>query len=282
MATSPELNGIAAELYALAPDAFTAARNARAKEAEDSAFAAEIRALRKPLVAAWVVNLFAREHAGELTEALELAEALREAQADLDAATLTTLSRERRALVRSLAKKAGDAAAERGERITVSTLEAVVETLNAAMFDGAAAAAVASGRLVRPLQASGSDAVDLAGALAGDIDAVAERSSPPADEVRARRERKEAERALRSAESRLKDAMRRRDDVDRRWQATAERARELSDRAEKLEAELARVEKDAVSAHAEAGELDGERTAAADEVVQAERAAEEARLRVDG
>ena len=64
-----EIDEVAAELYALPPDAFTAARNARAAAAGGEA-GRRIKALRKPTVAAWAVDLLSRE--GDLGEALEL------------------------------------------------------------------------------------------------------------------------------------------------------------------------------------------------------------------
>ena len=77
------------ELYALPPDDFTSARNARAAAA-DRSLAARVKTLRKPTAAAWAVDLLARD--GQLAEALELADALREAQDDLDGAELARLN----------------------------------------------------------------------------------------------------------------------------------------------------------------------------------------------
>ncbi len=91
MAERSDLDAIAAELYALPPAEFTAARNREAGMA-DRSIAAQVKALRKPTVAAWAVNLLARE--GQLGEALELSAALREAQEDLDAAELARLNQE--------------------------------------------------------------------------------------------------------------------------------------------------------------------------------------------
>ena len=90
------LDEIAVELYALTPEEFTAARNARAA-ASARALAARVKALRKPTVAAWAVDRLARE--GQLADALDLAAALRDAQDDLDAAELSRLGRQRRGLV---------------------------------------------------------------------------------------------------------------------------------------------------------------------------------------
>lgn len=282
MTSGPDLDRIARELYVLAPDEFVAARNARAADAGDPALAAQVRALRKPLLAAWVVNLFAREHAAALGQALELADELRDAQADLDAASLTALGRQRRALVRSLAQQAAKTATDRGARIVASTIEAVSETLNAAMFDAAAGAAVASGRLVRPLAASGGDAVDLTDAVAGSLDAVPAPPSVPADELRARRERKERERAVRAAEARVTEATRALTDAERRRRAAGERADDLADRIAQLETQLARTREDAERAGAERDEWEDAHAVAAAAVADAEQALAEARAQLDG
>ncbi|MGV9195285.1 transposase [Microbacterium sp. MC2] len=275
------LEEIAAELYTLPPAEFTSARNARAKVVGDRALAAQISRLRKPLTAAWVVNVIARERADQLGQALELAAELREAQADLDAAALTALGRERRALVRSLAAEAARLAADRGEKVTPATTDAVAETLNAAMFDARAAAAVASGRLVRPLEASGAAEVDLTDAVAGGLDTDAPEPAPPTDEVAARRRRKQAERALRTAEAQVRDATRARDDLERRRKRLADRSDELATRQEKLRQELERLEREARQAQDELAEITAEHRAADAQVVDAERAVAEARAQLD-
>lgn len=276
------LEEIAAELYALPPAEFTAARNARAKATDDPTLAARVKELRKPLTAAWVVNLFAREHTDQLGQALELAAELREAQTDLDAAALTALGRERRALVRSLAAEAARLAVDRGEKVTPATTDAVAETLNAAMFDARAAAAVASGRLVRPLEASGAAEVDLTDAVAGGLDIDAPEPAPPTDEVAARRRRKQAERALRTAEAQARDATRTRDDLERRRKRLADRAEELATRQQKLRQELERLEREARQAQDELAEVTAEHRAADAQVEDAERAVAEARAQLDG
>jgi len=262
MAATPDqtLSDIAAELYVLPPDEFTAARNARADELSDSALAKQVRAFRKPLLAAQIVNVFAREHSAELGEALELAEELRDAQADLDAAALTKLSRQRRALIRGLAQQATKLAASRGERVTQATSDAVEQTLNAAMFDADAAAAVASGRLVRPLEPSGDYPAELADAVAGHLDGTTGLTmGQPVDEVKARRERREAERALRAAEQRMEQAEQECIEIGRAWNAVDEEARRLLERRASLESELDRVSEEMTHAERERDSLDGRR-----------------------
>lgn len=275
------IDDIATELCGLPPKEFTAARNARAKQTPDAALAAEVRALKKPLLAAWVVNLFARERADELAEALDLAAQLREAQEDLDAQTMSTLTRQRRALIRALAQQARELAAARGEKLTQATADAVEQTLNAAMFDVEAAAAVASGRLIRPLEAG--EQVDISEVVAG-TPAVSGLPAPPdrpRDELKARRKRKEAAGALRAAESALTRAEREHADLERAWREKNEGADQLDDRAQELDDELARVRAEAERLRRERDELDAERDEAQSRADQARRAVEAAQAALD-
>lgn len=233
---------IVAELYAVPPGTFTAARNARASELTGAA-AKEVRALRKPGVAAWVVNAFVREHPDALRQALDLGAQLREAQSDLDAATLAELGRQRRALVRALAAQAAEVGTTHGERMTPATLGAVEQTLNAAMLHADAARAVASGRLLRPLVPG--DEAGVEDAVAGSLAPAQAPAEAPADEVAARRARKQAERALHEAEQAVaaatRDVARRRREAD----GAMERATRLVDRVRELRGQLQAVEEQA-------------------------------------
>lgn len=244
MSTEADLTAIAVELYSGPLAEFTSARDARAKATDDTTIAGRIRALRKPSIAAWVVNVFARERSGQLGEALALAQELREAQADLDAKALAQLGRDRRVLTARLASAAADLAESRGERVTTTTREAVQQTISAAFFDPVAAAAVASGRLVRELEPSGTFAEGAESLVGGGAAEAPVIVVEPADEVAARRERKKAERALHDAQ-RLRD--RRAHDQARaesRAERTSTRIAELTAREAELERELSQVRRD--------------------------------------
>ncbi len=269
-----QLDAIAVELYALPPDDFTSARNARAATA-DRSLAARVKTLRKPTAAAWAVDLLARD--GQLAEALELAGALREAQDDLDGAELARLSRQRRALVAALATQAVDLAAERGVSVSASARADVEKTINAAVMDAAAAAAVMTARLVRPLEASGFDAVDVSDAVGGSLPGVPDAPPPTRDDLAERRARKEAERAVREAERAAGEADRELAKIDAKLTKARERSDHLRERIDDLRAELARFEADAEKADRETQRLDDERTDAAARARSAERDAEKAR-----
>ena len=269
-----QLDAIAVELYALPPDDFTAARNARAAAA-DRSLAARVKTLRKPTAAAWAVDLLARD--GQLAEALELAGALREAQDDLDGAELARLSRQRRALVAALATQAVDLAAERGVAVSAAARADVEKTINAAVMDAAAAAAVMTARLVRPLEASGFDAVDVSDAVGGSLPGVPDAPPPTRDDLAERRARKEAERAVRDAERAAGEADRELAKIDAKLAKARERSDHLRERIDDLRAELARFEADAEKAERETQRLDDDRTDAAARARSAERDAEKAR-----
>lgn len=277
-----ELADIAVTLYTGSPTEFITARNARAADTDDPALAARIRALKKPSVAAWVVNVFAHERSSQLGEALLLAEELREAQADLDARALAQLGRDRRALTNRLAADAAELAEARGQRITASTREAVQQTISAAFFDPTAAAAVASARLVRELEPAGTFA-DIADSIVGggapDAPAVA---AKPLDEVKARRERRDAERTVREAERTHDRVVREAATTDRALRDASVRVDELTHREQELEAELAKVRRDAKRARGEAEKAETEQEALAQRVRDAEDDLRAAREALDG
>lgn len=255
---TPEMSDfdtIVNQLYSGAPADFVSTRDARAKEATDAPTAARIRALRRPTTAAWVVNVFARERTAQLQEALRLAAELRDAQADLDAAALAQLGRERRALTARLAADAAELARARGGRVTDATRDTVQQTLSAAFFDPGAAAAVASGRLVTELDAGDGGALDPSTVVAGGPPEAPEIAAAPEDEVAAMRERRRAQHALQEAERALAAAQ--------RDHAAAERdAREAVRRTEQIAARISELESQLSAARAAADEAQEEQAVA--------------------
>ena len=178
------LTAAADELYALVPDEFTAARNARAKEAtlDDRELGQRIGEFRKPSPAAWIVNMLVREHPDAVDELLDLGADLRDAQAASDGKALTAIGSERRKLVSGLLRQATSIADAADRSPSRAVLDEVEQTLIAATVDEAAGEALRTGRLVRSLQAVGFEDVDLDGAVAGE--ASAGRLAARAGEVR--------------------------------------------------------------------------------------------------
>ncbi len=150
---------VAQRLYRLPPDRFVAARDEeveRARQAGDRRRADAIGKLRKPTLAAWLVNLLALEAPDRLAELLELGAQLRAAQRDLRGDELRRLSGERREAVgelvrevRRLAIRAGRSARENLPLTDVET------TLGAALADAGTAETVRAGRLTKPIDYAG-------------------------------------------------------------------------------------------------------------------------------
>jgi len=152
------------ELYRLPPEQFTAARDALAKRLRrdgDREGAADVAALRRPSVAAWLVNRLAEQSPDLLTQLVDLGPELARAQTGSDAAALRELGAQRHALVEAVSGTAVEAG---GRPVSAAVREEVHATLDAALADPASAAAVRSGRLVRALSYAGFGEVDLVGA----------------------------------------------------------------------------------------------------------------------
>lgn len=163
------LVGIARDLYGVSPAEFTEARNARAKRAKaegDPDLAKAVAGLRKPSVAAWVVNLMVRQLPERIGELVALGDEIGDAQDAMDAAMMRTLTKQRRTLTAAVAKEGAALAAEMGQKVSASVIEQVQNTLTAAMTSDYAGEAVRSGVLLGPIEATGLDVVDLSDALA--------------------------------------------------------------------------------------------------------------------
>lgn len=163
------LLSVAEELYSLLPSEFTGTRNHWAKQAKadgDAGLAERVRELRRPSVAAWVVNMLMRHQRVQMEQVLDLGASLRQAQADLDAEALRELTRQRRQLTTAVAHEGRLLARDRGQKVTDAVADQVQDTLRAAMVDEDAAAAVRSGMLVSALAATGLEQADVADAVA--------------------------------------------------------------------------------------------------------------------
>jgi len=160
-ATQDALVIIADRLYALPVRDFIPARDEAAQQAGE--LGAAVKTLRKPSTSAWLINQLARRSAERLDQLVDLGAALRSAAGRGDSTDLRELSNRRRRLVRDVA----DSAAKlNGPRVGDAIDREIVSTLDAAVIDEAAAAAVRSGRLIRALTASGFEPIDLDGAVA--------------------------------------------------------------------------------------------------------------------
>ena len=174
------LLAVADELYALPPAQFTAARKEAAAAARtdgDRELAGRIGALRKPSVAAWVVNQLVRREATQMGQLLTLGESLRQAQAELDASALRELSRQRRQVTAAVTAQGRGLAEGLGVKVGDQVARQVEETLHAAMVDPDAAKAVRTGLLSEPLSSTGVGSFDV-GLVVADAAALGREQAP--------------------------------------------------------------------------------------------------------
>ena len=161
-----DLEDAVGELYALSPDEFTGRRNELAAEAKDNgdrSLASAIGNLRRPTIAAWLVNLLARERRADLDPLLELARDMRDAHRQMDGARIRELSSKRQDILQSIITTASSVT---DRPVGDSALQQVRETYEAAIADEAAEAATLSGQLTTSLSYSGFGEVDLTEATA--------------------------------------------------------------------------------------------------------------------
>ncbi|PWN03552.1 hypothetical protein DJ010_05440 [Nocardioides silvaticus] len=263
---SEELLEIADELYALTPGEFTAARDARAKELKGTDLAAPVKALKKPGLAAWVVNLLVRREAGQVDQLLNVGAALREAQAAMSAGELRTLTKQRRQVTAAVTQQARSLAAEAGHKVTQAVADQVEATLTAAMVDAECGRAVRSGLLIAPLSTTGVDPVDeaeLAAALAvpealGFTATAREAPEPGPPDLRVVPDPDAAAKARSAARERRDQAATAYDEAAAAHEEAAADVDRLSARSLQLQAELDELRRRVADAESELDEVDDE------------------------
>ncbi|WP_267420521.1 MULTISPECIES: hypothetical protein [unclassified Curtobacterium] len=276
---------VARELLLVAPADFVTERTARqrAMRADNRDTAAAIGKLRKPAPAAWVIDLLANEQA--LDEAVDLGPSLREAQANADPQEISALRRQRTSVVTALAQAGADLASDAGHPATTAVLEQVRATIEAAMADPHAGAAVRSGLLVQPLESVGFEDVDLDGALAvpdAVPDAWSGSGAPPIDIAEGRRARK-SPRASRPSEPDRTPEPEPAPEADPAAERRAARQAETVARTESREADAAldTAERDLEAAEDRRAELARELERATAEVERLERSRDDAETTSD-
>ena len=280
-----DLLATADALYGLDLADFTPSRDARAKELKgsDAALSQQVKALRKPSLAAWVVNLLVRHETEQVEQVLEVGAALRQAQAALEGAQLRELTRQRRQLTAAVTTRARAVAKDRGVKVTESVADQVEATLTAAMIDEGAAKAVRSGLLVTALVATGVGELDVAAAVAapealGFTATPADEAPPARPELHVVPDPEADAKALRAAQEELDDA------EQRLAEATAEleqaaaavadleaRGLEVQARIDELKRELAELESSAEEVEDELAEAEDARGEAESVVADATR-----------
>ncbi|MFC4786611.1 hypothetical protein ACT8ZV_19205 [Nocardioides sp. MAHUQ-72] len=274
------LLAVADELYGLGLPEFTPARDAHAKELKgtDKELSARVKALRKPSVAAWVVNLLVRREAEQVGQVLAVGGALRAAQAGLAGDELRALTRQRRQLTAAVASRARAVAAEAGQRVTSAVSDQVEATLTAAILDEDCGRAVRSGLLVTALAATGVDAVDLTSAVAvpealGFTATPRDAEPAPRPELHVVPDPEADRKALAAAREELAEADAALEAATGELEAASARVGELEARSLQVQGEIDELRRRLAALEAQAEEVD-------DEVEEAEDARSEAEAAV--
>lgn len=271
------------QLYTLQPEEFVAARDAAAKAARadgDADAAAQLKALRRPSVSAWLVNRLVREQGDLVEQLLDLGPELARAQAQGQGDELRALGAQRRELVDAVVRQA---VALAGRDVTAAVRDEVSSTLETALADPGAAEAVRSGMLVRALSYAGFGGVDLEGAVAR----TSTSSAPRKPKAVARKEddlpdrTAAAEVAALEAAGRLDDAVRACEQAQREQAAAHERAESAHQEVDRLREQLAAAEATAAQADAQRRHADKAADSAVDTVRRRQQAEERARAELD-
>jgi hypothetical protein len=212
-----------AELYGLPLEEFVPARNALARDLRkdgDKDRAAEVAKLKRPSVAAWAVNQLARRNRKGLDLLLDAGHRLRAGQLEAleqgDHAKFEQARRDHERAIRDLVADARELLASERGAASDAVLSSIERTLRYASTDEEQRPALASGRLVEEVEATGF------GAFAG----MALAPAPPArkaagkkpakEDAKQRRERRaKAEADLKAAREREHDARARLRDAER-------------------------------------------------------------------
>jgi hypothetical protein len=153
-----DLDEVAAELYALKPDEFVAARDEHVRQSRADGrgqLAKAVAALRKPNQSAWLINQLARDQREAVEELLSLGDALRAAHQRADGSQLQKISAERRKAETALIRRARALGTEAGVDVTADMAREAEETLAAALASPDVATELLSGRLTKPVSYSG-------------------------------------------------------------------------------------------------------------------------------
>ena len=247
------LGAAADRLYAAAPEEFMALRGELAKQARasgEAAAATQIEKLRKPTVAAWIVNAFVLGDAGAVERLTDLGDRLRAAQDRLDAGELRELTTERRKLVDELTRAAFKQADKR--QPPAGLRDEVSGTFDAAVADPEIAERL--GRLQRAEQWSGFGFLPTGtpqltvvrggrDGAAGPPAKKAAKATPatpaaPAEPRKSAAERRKERKAVADAQQAFDAASSAFDDAESRQRELSQRIKQLTRRLAKLQEEL--------------------------------------------
>ncbi|MBF4767281.1 hypothetical protein ISU10_05820 [Nocardioides agariphilus] len=286
-----DLLDIADELYGLLLADFTPARDAKAKQLKGSELAGPVKTLKKPTVAAWVVNMLVRHETEQVDQVLAVGAALRDAAQSLDGKELRELTKQRRQLTAAVTTRARGVAGTLGTKVTQAVADQVEGTLTAAMLDPDCAKALRSGLLITHLSATGvgESAAGAAVALPDALGFAATSAPPVAESPAGRPDLKvvpdpdaEAKR-LAAAKAALKEAASEEEEARSAYAESEQAVSDLQARALQLQGEIeehqrqiAELETTAEEVEEELDEAEESRTEARTALRKAEQAREQA------
>ncbi|MBN9164273.1 MAG: hypothetical protein BGO98_36410 [Myxococcales bacterium 68-20] len=276
------------ELYSMAPRDFTKKRDAIAKELKaqgNDEAASAVRARRKPMTIAWVLNQLARRYPDDIAELVDVGRELAREQrkplrGEASGSFRESIERQRK-VVGGLTRQTADLMKELGVQPS-GHLNAIASALQAALVDPAIGAQLEEGRLEKAPEAVAGFAGPLPSGPRPKV------PSPPPKKARADRSAAGAG-PSRRAEAAARKREEARERPERRAQALAQKRALAEERAERQAAE--RAEKEAVAAvraaereaekrHKAAMEAEEQARAAIERAKELTRAAEESAQRV--
>ena len=286
-----DLLDVADELYGLLLGDFTPTRDAKAKDLKGTELAAQVKALKKPTMSAWVANMLVRHETEQVDQVLAVGAALRDAAASLDGKELRELTKQRRQLTAAVTTRARGVAAALGTKVTQAVADQVESTLTAAMLDPDCAKALRSGLLVTHLSSTGvgESAAGAAVALPEALGFVATSAPPISDEPPGRPDLKvvpdpdadakklaAAEATLEAASSDEQEARAAYDETERAVAELEARSLQVQGEIEEHQRQIAELETAAEEVEEELDEAEESRTEARTELRRAEQAREQA------
>jgi hypothetical protein len=240
-------------LYELPLGEFTAARDESAKRLRAEGqreLADQVKQLRKPTVAVWIVNRLAHDRALDVQRLVKAGEGLTKSQAAAAKGDAADKFAEARSEEQHALERLAGAARELAERESVGApaIERAIQTLRAASLTAEGRELLKRGRLTEELQPPGFDALT-PGALP-------KRSTKAAKPAARRNDREQRRQALKEARERVAQLR--------------SKERDLVKAARGVQREAERAEKEAVTLHRRAQDAETKAAAAADERAEAE------------
>jgi hypothetical protein len=230
------------ELYRLPLSEFTTARNELAKKLKADGRAEEadeVKALRKPTVAVWLVNRLAQERELDVQRLRKAGETLAKATAGRSSDEFLEAQHEQHRALARLGQAARDLAAR--EKVGGPAADRALETLRAASLTEEGRGFLKRGRLTEELEPPGFEALE---GLVGP--APPKRAKPPKEDTRARLKRardrvKELRTAAREADAAVRAAEREAERATKEAGAARRRAEEAAQILAEAEEEVERL-----------------------------------------